>query len=144
MMKRNEGFTLIELILSISIGTLITGAVLSVLLFGMRVNLKTTANVQQVNATNMLTQIVQSVAEEQEITVSYDHRTIENAQGFKLSFNGTSILLNGSVFMEDVSDFKAELSDDKKLLTITLKVNDKEYIAKTYCRLNQGGTADES
>lgn len=144
MMKRNEGFTLIELILSISIGTLITGAVLSVLLFGMRVNLKTTANVQQVNATNMLTQIVQSVAEEQEITVSDDHRTIENAQGFKLSFNGTSILLNGSVFMEDVSDFKAELSDDKKLLTITLKVNDKEYIAKTYCRLNQGGTADES
>lgn len=160
MMKRNEGFTLIELILAISIGTIITAAVLSVLLFGMRINLKTTASVQQVNATNMLTQIVQSVAEESNIAVrdnqivflEIDNNGIivTDSEGNAVirnvfvSWNGKEILLNNSVFMEDVDHFTAVLSEDNQLLTVTLKTNGKEYTASAYCRLNQGGSTDES
>lgn len=144
MMKRNEGFTLIELILAISIGTIITAAVLSVLLFGMRINLKTTASVQQVNATNMLTQIVQSVAEEHAITIGENGQSITNDNGFRLIFENNALLLNNSVFMENVDHFTAVLSEDNQLLTVTLKTNGKEYTASAYCRLNQGGSTDES
>lgn len=143
MMKRNDGFTLIELILAIAIGVLITAAAVSVLLFGMRINLKTTASVQQVNATNMLTQIVQSVAEEQSVTVSVDKQTIESASGFTLTFEDKKILLNGSVFMEDVGSFTADLSADHRLLTVTITADGKEYTATTYCRLNTTPTPDE-
>lgn len=142
MMKRNEGFTLIELILAISIGTIITAAVLSVLLFGMRINLKTTASVQQVNATNMLTQMVQSITEEQSVNVSNEY-TIEGANGFKLTFENGSILLNNTVFMEDIEDFTAKLSDDHRQLTVTIKAGGKNYTATTYCRLNPTPIPDE-
>lgn len=141
MMKRNDGFTLVELILSISVGTIITAAAVSVLLFGTRINHKTTVSVQQVNATNMLTQIVETAAEgtEMDVILSDNDVTLKGKSGTpKIEYihSRGEILLNDSVFMEDVTEFTATLSENHRQLTITLITDGKEYSATTYCRLN--------
>ena len=152
MMKRNEGFTLIELIVSIAVSTIVTAGVLSVLLFGMRINAKTANNVKQQNAVNMLSQIVQTVSEESNIVVDKENKTIKNSAGFELVYSSDTIKLNGTVFMEDVISFEPEMDESNKLLTLTVKIGETrekstEYVTKAYCRLYQpleseGGTAE--
>ena len=133
-MKRNDGFTLIELVISIAIGSLITAAALSTLLFGLRINAQTANNAKQQNATNMLVQILQNVAESKELDVSEDALSILSDENTIVVFDGERILLNGSEFMTDVDNFKATMSDDNRLLTIEL--NNGKYVASVYCRLN--------
>ncbi len=160
MMKRNDGFTLVELIVSIAISTVITGSVLSILLFGMRINAKTADNVKQQNAVNMLSQVVQVVAEEPNIavhdnqivflSVDDEGNIVTDSEGNAViaqvfvRWVGEDILLNDSVFMEDVTSFTAAM--DKSLLTIELTTNEKEYSASVYCRMiptpDQGGATE--
>ena len=152
MMKRNDGFTLVELMVSIAISTVITAGVLSILLFGMRINIKTTDNVKQQNAMNMLSQIVQKVAEESNIIIDEEGKTITNADGFKLEFVDKKIKMNGTVFMEDVLSFEAKIDPANNLLTVTIQVGESsekstEYTTKAYCRLysppaNEGDTTE--
>ena len=149
MHKHNEGFTLIELVVSMAIALLITGAALSVLLFGMRINAQTTANVKQQNETNMLVQILQNIAEEKNMVVSDDGTSVSSNDGtVSVSYANNTIKLNNSEFMTDVTGFEATMSPDNRLLTINL--NNGEYIATVYCRLNTptdpnaGGATNES
>ena len=145
MMKRNAGFTLVELIITIAVATLLTAAATSILVLGLRINAKTTDNVKQQNATNMLAYAVQNIAENRDIYVNEDKTAVQNENGSTdyIKFEGDIVYLNGNVFMEDVSFFEAKLSDDTKLLTITLRTNGKEYTASAYCRLNPIPTSDE-
>ncbi len=147
MMKRNDGFTLIELIISISIGTIITAAALSILLFGMRINLKTTASVQQVNATNMMMQLLQKVAEEPNIAVKDnqillvqfdDNGNVSDSQVF-VKCDGKNILLNNTVFMEDVCKIAVTMND-KNLLTMQIWIvgntsESPDYTTSVYYRM---------
>ena len=157
MMKRNDGFTLVELIITIAVATLITAAATSILVLGLRINAKTTDNVKQQNATNMLNHVVQTVAEHQNLEVSDDNTAIQDTSDSKIiEFKDKAIYLNGKVFMENVDSFSATLSPDQQLLTITLTTNGNVYEASTYCRLNptptptpaptpdQGGFPNES
>lgn len=161
MMKRNDGFTLVELIITIAVATLITAAATSILVLGLRINAKTTDNVKQQNATNMLNHVVQTVAEGTEIKITVNNKDV-TIQGkndnpiIKYSDANDVIKLNGTDFMEDVDSFSATLSQDQQLLTLTLTTNGKTYKASTYCRLNptpaptpvptpdQGGFPNES
>lgn len=139
MMRRNEGFTLIELIVTIAVATLITAAATSTLLLGLRINTKTTENVKQQNATNMLNHVVQTVAEYQNITVSTDKLAIVdegNNEIVYVEFVGDVIKLNGTEFMDNVDSFTASLSSDNQLLTVTIKTNGETYTAASYCRTN--------
>ena len=141
MMKRNDGFTLVELMVSIAVSTIVTAGVLSILLFGMRINAKTADNVKQQNAVNMLTQIVQTVAEEPNIAIQGNgivllkvdaEEKIVIKQVF-LEQNGTNILLNGTIFMENVSNFTPKWNG--KLLTIEIKTTDgNSYNSSAYYR----------
>jgi prepilin-type N-terminal cleavage/methylation domain-containing protein len=148
MMKRNEGFTLVELIVSIAVSTIVTAGVLSIPLFGMRINAKTAGNVKQQNAMNMLTQIVQSVAEENNITVDEENNIIQSTEGFQLELKSGDIYLNNTVFMEGVLSFEPVMDDENKLLTLTVQVGESPekaatYITKVYCRLYIPPTPDE-
>ena len=135
--QNNGGFTLVELVISIAIGTLITGAALSSLLMGMRINGQTTNNIKQQNTTNMLVQVLQNIAEESDIIVSDDSTRISNPDNtISVAFIDHAVYLNNKVFMEDVTAFSAEMSEDNQLLTVSLTTNGKDYTATTYCRLN--------
>ena len=159
MMKRNEGFTLVELVITIAVATLIIAAATSTLLLGLRINTVTTSNVKQQNATNMLTQIVQKISEGTEVKVIVSNENeniiIQGKDGSpKVEYKAASdeIYLNGTLFMEDVTAFSAALTDDQQLLTVTLTTDGTSYTASTYCRLNPtptptpdaGGNTDES
>ena len=154
MMKRNEGFTLVELMVSIAIATLVITAATSTLLLGLRINAQTTKNIEQQNTTDLLMQVLQNVAEEENVAVDEDNQILllfYDADGnvvdsrVFLKHEGTSILLNDSEFMKEVTDFEAVLSEDRSLLTITIEANEKEYTSSAYCRLNptpdQGGNS---
>ena len=164
MIKHNEGFTLVELMVSIAISTIVTAGVLSVLLFGMRINAKTANNVKQQNATNMLTQIVQQVAEEPNIAVQDNTIVLLQVdEEGKIIFSegkpvidrvfvkcdDNNILLNDTVFMEDVSKIVVSMND-KKLLTMKIWITGNttetpDHTTSAYCRLYtptlaEGGT----
>lgn len=147
MMKRNDGFTLVELIVSISISTIVTAGVLSILLFGMRINAKTASNVKQQNVTNMLTTIVQNMAEESgiEIEDSENIVTVQSKDGApKIEFikADKAVYLNNTKFMDEVRDFTADYDETRLLLSLTIELDDNDgaegtkHTIKSYCRLN--------
>ena len=157
MMKRNEGFTLLELIVSIAAGTIVTAAALTILLFGMRINAKTANSIKQLNATNMLTQVLQTVAEEPNIAVEDGTKilthTLDNegksvGSHVFVEYIGNAIYLNGALCMEDVTAFTAVM--ENTLLTITIETEDNEYTSTVHCRMvytptpDQGGFPNES
>lgn len=159
MTKRNEGFTLVELIVSIAIASLIMMAATSTMLLGLRINAQTTKNIQSQNATDMLMQVLQKAAEETITIVETESNgnpektaiQIPDNSEFIVYNHGTpELLLNGSVFMKEVTDFEAVLSENNSLLTVTIETNGKEYTASVYCRLTptptptpeQGGSTE--
>ena len=157
MMKRNDGFTLVELMVSIAIASLITMAALSTMLLGLRINQQTSINAKQQNATNMLMQVIQKVSEEPNITTppenenkisicSNDTVIIEWDRVAKAIYMGNST----TPYMENVLSFETDINKNN-LLTLTIKVGEtedkyNEYTASVYCRLNetpdQGGNAE--
>ena len=144
-MKRNEGFTLVELIVSIAIASLIMMAATSTMLLGLRINAQTTKNIQSQNATDMLMQVLQRAAEET-ITIYEDKvndkvvkttiKIPDNSEFIVYNHGTPELLLNGSVFMKEVTDFEAVLSENNSLLTVTIETNGKKYTSSVYCRLN--------
>lgn len=68
--QNNGGFTLLELIISIAIGTLITAAATTTLLFGFRINAMSTSTVKHQNTANMLVHVVETIANEGPVVVS--------------------------------------------------------------------------
>lgn len=150
MIRKTEGFTLLELIISIAVGTMITIAATTTLLLGLRINAGSTENVKQQNTTSMLVQVLENIAEEQNIVVSGDHRSIakeitaEETKTFVIFDESTKTLnLNGNVFMEDVDSFEAKFDDTNKLLTIRIETNNTPYTASIYCRLNPPVSNDD-
>ena len=158
MRKRsNGGFTLIELIVAIAISTVVTAAALSAMMLGFKINAKTSVSIQQQISSNMLSQLVQTLAETPNIELSEDGKTIfysgtkEDGTTFKVvcanyDASKKTIYMNGVKFMENVTEFSAALDDNTQLLTVTVKTNEKTYITHAYCRLvptpkpNNGGT----
>ena len=171
MMKRNDGFTLVELIVSIAISTIVTAGVLSILLFGMRINAKTANNVKQQNVTNMLTTIVQDIAEESGIEIITTETGViaqgkDGAPKIEFIKEEKAVYLNNTKFMDEVKNFTLNYDETSLLLSLTIELDDNgneegtKYTIKNYCRLNanppptptptptptpdEGGTADES
>lgn len=154
MMKRNEGFTLVELMVSIAISTLVITAATSTLLLGLRINAQTTKNIEQQNTTDLLMQVLQNVAEEENISVTPDEKSIKIEDTSIVSYADNTIYLRDVIYMENVDEFKAELTKNNQLLTIQIKIGEHTYKASAYCRLNptptpiptpdQGGTPNES
>lgn len=145
--RNNGGFTLLELIISIAIGSMIMMAASTTLLLGLRINAASTTTIKQQNTTNMLVQIVESIADKGAVTIIKD--TPEDAdpiwyiksgeqdkESAYLKFDNGILYLNGTKYMEEIDSFEAVTDDSNKLLTITIKTNGSTYTASKYCRLN--------
>lgn len=137
-LRKADGFTLLEMIITIAVGSMITLAATTSLLLALRINAVSTETVRQQNTTDMLMHVAETIAHDGAITLTEDH-TISSESGAKVEFKDHEILLNGTVFMEDVQEFDASMDETNRLLTIEFKTNDNTYTAKIYCRL---GVAD--
>ena len=148
MLRKNEGFTLVELIITIAIGSLITLAATTTLLLGLRINAQNTDTIIRQNTTNMLVQVLDRVANVDAQESSEGNviqiTTVENTSQISviqnsstsIKFENNSIFLNGVVFMEDVASFNIIQNEaNTKLLTVQLTTTDgNSYEASVYCR----------
>lgn len=146
MLRKIDGFTLVELIITIAIGSLITLAATTTLLLGLRINAQNTDTIIRQNTTNMLVQVLDRVAnadtqnssEEINVIATRDAKQISSIcrANTSIKFENNSIFLNGVVFMEDVASFNIiEDKSSNKLLTVQLTTTDgNSYEASVYCR----------
>lgn len=140
MMKRNEGFTLVELLVAIVVGTLVTAAASTLLLMGLRINKRSADLAVQQNATRMLLEVMGEVVAEEGYRLDTDGSgwTITGAEADDkvVSFHDNAIYLRNTELLEEVAASEAKVeASNSKLLTITITMEDgKEYTSTIYCR----------
>lgn len=142
MMKRNDGFTLVELMVVILIGSIVTLAASTVLLMCLRMNKNSTEIAERQNTANIVLSALGELAAEKcadvEITDSANWRVMGDNDGDGInealfSRSGKDILV-GSASMMTVSS--ADVTLHKQLLTLDIKTEDgTAYSVTVFCRL---------
>lgn len=153
--RKNGGFTLVELIVTIAVGSVITLAATTVLLLGLRVNNQSTETVQNQNTTRILLSALEDMASEGTIKqvvqtgrnweiiggegegertiFSYDYSTATVYSG---AIPGNSSgNTDGTPLLENVSDFFAAMGENN-LLTVSVETPDGVFSSSIYCRMN--------
>lgn len=155
--RKNGGFTLVELMVSILVGTLITGAAVTVLLLGLRIHKSSTDTASRQNTTRIVLTVMENLAEEGKIT----DVDMENYD-WKISANGTVLMSysfdmqkghgtiytgsveNKNVMLDNVLHSYVELNE-KGLLTFSIENEDGAFSSSVYCRtavISASGSAD--
>ena len=153
--KYNEGFTLVELMVSIMVASIVTLAASTVLLMGFRLNRSASDTAQRQNTTRIFMTVVERMATEgtiDAVTDAPDHwKAIEKvtegeAEQEKILFyydaeNGTiysggtaedGVYSGGTVLMENV--IASHVTLEGALLTVSLETQDGSYSTSVYCR----------
>lgn len=136
--KRNEGFTLVELLVTIVVASVVTMAATTVLLLGIRLNKNSTTTVQQQNTVRVFLSVMEQMASEgtiAEVTSGPDSWEVKDKDNKLLfSYNATeaTISASGTPMMEDVIASHIVLSDS--LLTVGVETVDGGYTTSVYCR----------
>ena len=132
MRKNNEGFTLVELLVVIVIGSLVTAAASTLLILGLRISTQSSRLAVQQNNVSMVLEVLGDIISEEAASVEND--VIKGADGGELvSFDGTSVMVRGTAVLKAES-FTAEAKENS-LVDILVKIDGKEYPASIYCRL---------
>lgn len=147
MMKRNDGFTLVEMLVSIIAGTLATAAVATLLLLGIRMNAKTSEIGTRDNQVVIGLTVLSDIAKENNIIV--DGTDVANAGNenpwsvkdqdenilFGYQPDKDAICVNDMPLIENVKSASIDGPSEKGLLKIVLTVDDEEYPLSVYCRM---------
>lgn len=133
-MKRNEGFTLVELIVTIAIGTLVTAAASTLLLMGLRINARSMQLGIQQNTARLLMEVVAQVAAEEGASVAPGEAWSISKEGTtQVSYQNGAIYVGQTQVLDKVA--KSEAVIDGQVLTISITMEDgKYYETKVYCR----------
>lgn len=148
--NKNDGFTLLELMITILIGSIITLATTTILLLGLRLNNESNATVKKQNTTRILLATLEDLATEgmiKEIIIipgaesDDDSWQIIGHNEDKVIFEYDAehdIIYTGSKeeevpLLEKVENSTVSLSD-KKVLMFSLEVEDGVYSSSMYCR----------
>lgn len=161
-MKKTDGFTLIELVVGILATTLVSGAIMTFLLMGLKTNRATIdANTDQRNAKIMITMMEKLASEGVISSVEYigseefenrDWILFDEHDNVLLSFSGARGSLlgrEGASMMDGVVSSSVNLSESEdtltgRLLTFSLKTAHGEYTSSVFCRLGTLTTSSDS
>ena len=153
-MKRNQdGFTLVEMMVTIVIGSLVTLAATTVLLLGLRINNRSTQTVTRQNTARVVITMLENLAAEGEITDIISEKNqedkvtaweIRNAENVVLAtYSEQAIYIGGTEkdegeapatpLLENVTESTVSL-DKTGLLSISLVIDDTPYKSSIYCR----------
>ena len=138
MRKKDGGFTLVELLVTIACSSLVTLAAMSLLLVSMRVDRSAQDTAGRQSDTRIILTMLQNAAGtggvERVETVGEDW-TLLGEDGALLRYSSSEGALKtggGAVMMDGVEDSAAGLED--RLLTISLQSEGKRYETSVYCR----------
>ena len=154
-MKRNEGFTLVELLVSFTVGAIVALAATSVLLLGLRFNAISGGTAQRQNTTRILLTVFENLATEQQIhSVDYTYDSWKINGGKNEAGNQTNqVLLHydlatqaiysgekpnnddtpSNILLDGVIASHVIL-DDNGLLSFYVETEDGSYSSSIYCR----------
>ena len=150
-MKRNQdGFTLVEMMVTIVIGSLVTLAATTVLLLGLRINNRSTQTVTRQNTARVVITMLENLVQGDDIAsidVDMSSWTIKGEDDQVLA---KYVAVDGAIYtggsdapiLENVLASNIVISENK-VLTFSLETEDGSYNSSVYCRTFQL-PADES
>lgn len=150
--RNNGGFTLVELMVTILTGSVITLAAVTVLLLGLRIHHQSTETVQNQNTTRILLSALEDMASEgtiKKIVYTDNDWAIEGENGILFYYDSDSQTVftggtkdnNGkisggtSLFEGVVSSFVTK--DENGLLTFAIETKDGSYASSVRCRMDE-------
>lgn len=141
--RKNDGLTLVELMVSIAIGTMIFAAATTVLLLGFRIHGKTTDSIEQQYTARMVVTMLEDMASDgdmgkikRELDGSwwvYDdqqHEVISYSAEDQAIYVGSQ---SEPVLTNIVASYL--ILNDKNVLTISLEDPDRTYSSSIFCRV---------
>lgn len=134
MRKNNEGFTLVELLVVIVIGSLVTAAASTLLILGLRINAQSSRLAVQQNNVSLVLEVLGDIISEE--AVSVQEHVIKGEGGTELvSFDGASVKVRGTELLKADGFSAVPNGTNEKLVDIVVTIGSKEYPASIYCRL---------
>lgn len=145
--RKNEGFTLVELMVTIVAASIVTLAATTVLLLGMRINAQSSGVITRQNTARVFMTALENMAAEGVIVEAKEtatgwevtHESAQQGEEPALSYHkeqgaeAGTILAKGTALVEDVLH-STIVMEDSGLLTCTLKTRDGDYEMSVYCR----------
>lgn len=133
-LQKKEGFTLVELIVTIAVGAIAAMAATTVMILGLRIYNNANDTALKQNQVQIAISAIEQLVTESEITAvnggiiyTTDGKELLQQEGNQL-VTGT-----GAPLMDKVTKFEASLDD--KLLTVKLEVDGEDYEFCVYCRM---------
>lgn len=134
-LRKNDGFTLVELIVTIAVGSIAAMAAATVLILGLRIYNNANETALKQNEVNIGITVIENLVAEKKVTV--EGNVVKDADGNPLvEWEGTEIVVNDKAsILKNVEDFKATLTG--QVLSFEIKVAEVEepYEFSVYCRL---------
>ncbi|MBQ8590107.1 MAG: CHAP domain-containing protein [Firmicutes bacterium] len=144
--RRNDGFTLVELVVSILCATLVMGAVLTWLLVGIRIEKSAADTMEQQNKTRVIMSLMESMASNGKVVKVYkaeegqlDWALLDEEGAALLQYDADQkkiISGKGNVLIEQLDNATADFDTAKSLLKLSLTVNNQTYSTDVFCRTN--------
>lgn len=141
LLKNNDGLTLVELMVSIAIGSMILLATVTVLLLGFRIQHNTTKSVTQQYTARTVVTLLENLASEGSVDkierqLDGSWKIYTESKGVRLSYSSEY----QTIYLGDLETPMLEnvvasyLTLKNKLLTISFEDNDNTYSTSIYCR----------
>lgn len=154
--KTDAGFTLIELVVTIVCCSIVTLAVMTVLLTGTRIGRAAEENSGEQQTVRIVLSALENMISDGAVSgiqAAGDDWLLlgatqegEDTAPVLLSYSGAQGALltsGGTPLLEGLTSATAELNADKNLLTVTVEVDGEKYPTTVYCRLGASKNGDD-